>query len=74
MWNIDLVSSSMTTMMEFYTYDLNEFIAELGGSWGLFLGASLITIFDCIDKFLAKIFTYAHVETHVCYNMYEIQL
>ena len=49
-WAIVLVTSTVTTMTQFFSYDINQFIAELGGSWGLFLGASLITIFELLEK------------------------
>jgi hypothetical protein len=53
-WKIALVSRSVTTMTQYFSYDLSQLIAELGGSWGLFLGASFLTIFDVIDRALAR--------------------
>jgi hypothetical protein len=31
-------------------YDLNQFISELGGTWGLLLGVSVITLLELIEK------------------------
>ena len=31
---------------EYYTYDTNSFIADVGGNLGLFLGFSLLSFFD----------------------------
>ena len=54
-WQVVLVSDSVLTMTQFYSYDLNQFIAEIGGSWGLFLGASLMTLFGFVDKIIDRV-------------------
>jgi hypothetical protein len=39
-----------------FAYGSNEFLSELGGSWGLFLGMSLVTVFLFIEEaFLAML-------------------
>ena len=56
-WNIVLVSKYVTTMTQLLSYDFNQFVAKLiGGSWGFFLAASLLAIFDVVDRLLARVF------------------
>jgi hypothetical protein len=33
-----------------YSYDFAEMLGEIGGTWGLFLGASFLTLFEAIHK------------------------
>ena len=54
-WDIVLMSSTVTTISQFFSYDQNQFIAELGGTWGLFLGLSLTSIFEIVEYVLARL-------------------
>jgi hypothetical protein len=43
---------------EFKLYGFSNFVADVGGSLGLLLGASLLSIFDCWVEFLdARLFS-----------------
>jgi hypothetical protein len=54
-WNVVLATRLVTTVTQYFSYDLAQFMAELCGTWGLFLGASLVTVFECIDKLYDRI-------------------
>ena len=54
-WDIVLATTLVRTTTQYFSYDLNQLLAELGGSWGLFLGASLVTIFEFVDKIIARL-------------------
>ena len=44
-----------TFFIEYFTYDWQSFIGEVGGTFGLFLGVSMLTtLFDLIE-FVGKI-------------------
>ena len=47
----------VTYVEEYFTYDWQSFIGEVGGTFGLFLGVSMLTtLFDLIE-FVGKICT-----------------
>ena len=52
-----MASSEVKIEKEAYVYPAISFIGELGGSLGLFLGFSFLTIFDIFD-IIVKIFEY----------------
>ena len=46
----------VAVMSQQLVYDLNSFIGEVGGSLGLFLGASFLSMLDGEQKVVKKIF------------------
>ena len=44
-----MASSELRIEKEAYVYPAISFIGELGGSMGLFLGISFLTVFDIFD-------------------------
>ena len=54
-WQMTVVEASInnelvTYIEEYFTYDLQSFIGEVGGTFGLFMGVSLLTtLFDLIE-------------------------
>jgi hypothetical protein len=53
-WKLALMTSTATTLTQYFSYEMSQFLGELGGSWGLFLGASLMSILDLVEGCLAK--------------------
>jgi hypothetical protein len=45
-----LRSTFVNRIRQEYSYDFTQLLSEIGGSWGLFLGISLINILDAIDR------------------------
>ena len=39
---------------EYYTYDRNSFISDVGGNLGLFLGMSILSLYDLGCKLLKR--------------------
>ena len=54
---IRMASTELRIEKEAYVYPLISFIGELGGSLGLFLGVSFLTIFDIFDT-IVKLFEF----------------
>jgi hypothetical protein len=54
-FRIHLASSSVTSMKQYRSYELDQLIGDLGGSWGLFLGASIIGLFGILDSLFEKL-------------------
>ena len=54
MLGYNFVSTDIRSEKEAWVYPLVSFIAELGGSLGLFVGFSFLTIWDCLDFTLAR--------------------
>ena len=54
MLGYNYVSTDIRTEKEAWVYPPVSFIAELGGSLGLFVGFSFLTFWDCFDYVLAK--------------------
>ena len=46
-------SSIVEYSYEYFSYDWNDLIGDIGGYLGLFLGWSLITFFDALPTFVA---------------------
>jgi hypothetical protein len=53
-WEVVMTTETVRVMRQFYAYDVGNLIGELGGSWGLFLGASFITLFDLTERLMIK--------------------
>ena len=48
--NIVYANELITYIEEYFTYDWQEFIAEIGGTFGSFLGFSMLTsMFDFVE-------------------------
>ena len=58
---LETSSSSFETSEEYFSYDEGDFVGDVGGSLGLFLGWSLLSLFEAVPiilhKFLAKLKT-----------------
>ena len=54
MLGYNFVSTDIRSEKEAWVYPLVSFIAELGGSLGLFVGFSFLTIWDYLDFTLAR--------------------
>ena len=54
MLGYNYVSTDIRYEKEAWVYPAVSFIAELGGSLGLFVGFSFLTVWDCLDWALAK--------------------
>ena len=53
--NFVLASTVLETKTESYVYPGISFVSEIGGSLGLFVGFSFLTIYDWLDQIFAKI-------------------
>ena len=54
--HITLDNELVTYVEEYFTYDLQSFIGEIGGTFGLFLGVSMLTsLFDLFEFILHSI-------------------
>ncbi|XP_044759537.1 acid-sensing ion channel 4-A [Coccinella septempunctata] len=53
---LSYTSNIVTTVVQVVSYDWSAFIADLGGSLGLFLGLSVIGLIEVIEMFLRLIF------------------
>ena len=53
-FGLNFVSTDIRIEKEVEIYPLLSFISELGGSLGLFLGFSFMTVVDLIDYFLHR--------------------
>ena len=53
-FGMNFVSTDIRMEKEVEIYPLISFISELGGSLGLFLGFSFMTIWDLIDYFILR--------------------
>ena len=53
--NFVLASTVLETKTESYVYPGISFVSEIGGSLGLFVGFSFLTIYDWFDQIFAKI-------------------
>ncbi|XP_059096265.1 acid-sensing ion channel 5-like [Tigriopus californicus] len=51
-----LGTTNLEVTKETWLYDVNNLIGEIGGSLGLFLGASLLTIFEVVQGGFMKVF------------------
>ena len=51
-------SPAVTRIREFWAYDLSQFVGETGGSMGLLLGISVISILDLLSDFYKFLRTY----------------
>ena len=46
-------SSIVEYSQEYYSYDINDIIGDIGGYLGLFLGWSLVSFFDAVPAIVA---------------------
>ena len=53
--SIKLTDPNILTIVDGYSYDLQSFIGEVGGTLGLFLGLSMFSIIECIAYVLRKL-------------------
>ena len=53
--SIQLASSYVQSIKDSYSYDLQSFVGEVGGTMGLLLGLSFLSVFDLFDLLLKKI-------------------
>jgi hypothetical protein len=51
-WEVVMTTDSVQVTSQFYLYNVGSLIGELGGSWGLFLGASFITLLDLTERLI----------------------
>ena len=49
---IEIVNELVTYVEEYFTYDLQSFIGEVGGTFGLFLGFSMLTVLINFIRFI----------------------
>ena len=49
-------SSEYEFKRQYYTYDRNSFISDVGGNLGVFLGMSILSLYDLGWKLLQKIY------------------
>ena len=54
MFGYNFVSTDIRSEKETWVYPVVSFIAELGGSLGLFVGFSFLTLWDCFDFMFAR--------------------
>ena len=59
--NFVLASTVLETKTESYVYPGISFVSEIGGSLGLFVGFSFLTIYDWFDQIFAKILSKANL-------------
>ena len=52
---IELNNPNILTIIDDYSYDLQSFIGEVGGTLGLFLGLSMFSIIEFIEYILRKL-------------------
>ena len=52
---IKLTDPNILTILDGYSYDLQSFIGEVGGTLGLFLGLSMFSIIEFIEYVLRKL-------------------
>ena len=52
---IKLKNPNILTIIDDYSYDLQSFIGEVGGTLGLFLGLSMFSFIECIEYVLRKL-------------------
>ena len=53
----NMVSSEVEVHEEMYQYPLVSYVGEFGGSLGLFLGASFLSLWDLVD-WLVRVLQY----------------
>ena len=50
----EYINSDYIVRQEYLTYDINSFIADVGGYLGLLLGHSLLSIYEWLMKWICK--------------------
>ena len=53
-WGYNYGSTEIRREREDWVYPVVSFVAEFGGSLGLFVGFSFLTIWDCIDYLVSR--------------------
>ena len=54
LWGWNYASTSIQREKEDWVYPAVSFVAELGGSLGLFVGFSFLTVWDCLDYMMTR--------------------
>ena len=54
LWGYNYGSTEIRREREDWVYPLVSFVAEFGGSLGLFVGFSFLAIWDCIDYMVSR--------------------
>ena len=54
---IQLENPNVLTIVDSYTYDIQSFVGEVGGTLGLFLGLSIFSFVEFIEYILRKIYS-----------------
>ena len=54
LWGWNYASTSIQREKEDWVYPAVSFVAELGGSLGLFVGFSFLTVWDCMDYMMTR--------------------
>jgi hypothetical protein len=49
--NIGLGSQLVKTFQQQHSYDFKQLLSEIGGMWGLLLGASFVTLIQTLETF-----------------------
>ena len=55
--SIQLENPSVLTIADSYSYDLQSFIGEVGGTLGLFLGLSIFSFVEFAEYIIRKIYS-----------------
>ena len=55
--SIQLENPGVLTIIDSYSYDLQSFIGEVGGTLGLFLGLSIFSFVDFAEYIFRKIYS-----------------
>jgi hypothetical protein len=53
--NIGIRSQVVKTFQQEHSYDLKQLLSEIGGMWGLLLGASFVTLIQALEKFFDRL-------------------
>ena len=53
---LDAAKGTLKVIEQAYAYDSHQLIGELGGTWGLFLGLSLLDILRMFERLLLAMF------------------
>ena len=51
---IEIVNELVTYVEEYFTYDFQSFIGEVGGTFGIFLGFSMLSLLSDFIRFILR--------------------